>query len=424
MDAHIVFASTYPPVVCGIGNYASYLIHAMPRGVASLVAFDSERYGGRVASGQAFDPQVPVRFALTRPTTEPAEFIEAVADVTPLPLDRTVLWFQHAPDIWPQLPALLRALHYPGPKVASLHSVHFQSPETPSGLRSSEWQLLRDLLPWLDRVTVFTPSARRTVRRAFPEYSHKVTLLRHGVHGPRPIAREDARRQLVQHLERVSDTVCPRGSVSSLTRALDDPDTIVVGSLGFLQWDKGFEAVYDLCDALQAKLPRRRVVGLVMGSVRDEEDRRNWRILARLSARADGNARFLVTTLTPDVVFQAGLRALDLNLYWPDSATQSGRVAHAIGVGAILIGRDVEGLGESLRDVGAPACRDFDELVSRALDLLRNPARVQSLQLRCLEYAEQYAWKRQAQSHLEIARALLADHKAATLPALAGGASA
>jgi glycosyltransferase involved in cell wall biosynthesis len=425
MDAHIVFASTYPPVVCGIGNYLSYLVGAMQGGTASLVAFDPERYEGRVASGQAVDPSVPVRFALARPTIDPAELMEAVADMTPLPLDRTVLWFQHAPDIWPQLPALLRAIRdYPVRKVASLHTIHFQSPQTPSGLRSSEWRLLRDLLPWLDQVTVFTPSVRQAVRRAFPEYSDKVTLLYHGVHGPRPIAREDARRRLAQHLGRVPHTVHPRRSVSLLIRALDDPDTIVLGSLGFLQWDKGFEAVYDLRDALQARLPERRVVGLVMGSVRDRADRRNRRLLARLAARADDDGRFLVATLTPDAVFQAGLRALDLNLYWPDSATQSGRVAHALGVGANLIGRDVEGLGEALRDVGAPACTGFDELVSCALDLLRSPARRQSLRIRCLEYAEQYSWKRQARSHLEIAHALVESHPLATLPALTAGAIA
>ncbi len=425
MDAHIVFASTYPPVVCGIGNYLSYLVGAMERGAASLVAFDPKDYGDRVASGQAVDPHVPVRLALARPTPDPAELVEAVADVTPLPLDRTVLWFQHAPDIWPQFPTLLRALrHFPVRKVASLHTVHFQSPQTPSGLRSSEQQMLRDLLPWLDRITVFTPSARQAVRRAFPEYGDKVTLLRHGVHGPQPIERDEARRRLAQYLSRVSDAVHPRGGVSSLLRALDDPDAVVLGSLGFLQWDKGFEAVYDLRDALQARLPERRVVGLVMGFVRDRADRRNGQLLARLAARADGDGRFLVTTLTPDAVFQAGLRALDLNLYWPDSPTQSGRVAHALGVGASLIGRDVEGLGEALRDAGAPVCTGFDELVSCTLDLLRSPARLQSLRVRYLEYAEQYAWKRQAQCHLEIARAMLDGRARATLPARAGSTGA
>ena len=282
MDAHIVFASTYPPLLCGIGNYLSYVLGAMPGGAASLVAFDPERYGGRVASGQAVVPHVPVRFALARPTTDPAELVEAVADVTPFPLDRTVLWFQHAPDIWPQFPALLRALrHLPVPKVASLHTVHSQSRQTASGLRSSDWEMLRDLLPWLDRVTVFTSSALQAVRRAFPEYGDKVTLLRHGVHAPQPVTRDEARRQLAQHLGRASDAVHPRGGTSSLLRALDDPHAVILGSLGFLQWDKGFEAVYDLRDALQERLPERRVVGLVMGFVREQGDPRNRRLLER-----------------------------------------------------------------------------------------------------------------------------------------------
>jgi hypothetical protein len=328
-----------------------------------------------------------------------------------------VLWFQHAPDIWPQFPALIRVLRgLPTWKVASLHAVHFQSPETRSGLRSSEQRILREALPSLDLVTVFTQSAHEAVCQAFPEHAGKVTVLRHGVHGPHLVSRDDARRLLAQHLGRVPEVVYPRAAVSSLIDALGDPATIVVGTLGFLQWDKGFEAAYTLCDALKARLPGRRVVGLVMGSMRDPNDRRNRRLLARLAAMADGGSRFLVNTLAVDRIFQAGLRALDLNVYWPDSPTQSGRVAHAIGVGATIIGRDIEGLGEMLREVGAPACTKFDELVSCALDLLRNPTRVQSIRVRCLEYAQKHSWEEQARHHLEIAHALVAERGRATAP--------
>lgn len=93
MRSHIIFASTYPPVVCGVGTYTSYVAGAMPPGRASVVAFDPERYGAPVDAGYAPQQPVPVTYALDRPLSDPERLAEAVAAATPAPLDRTVLWF-------------------------------------------------------------------------------------------------------------------------------------------------------------------------------------------------------------------------------------------------------------------------------------------------------------------------------------------
>jgi glycosyltransferase involved in cell wall biosynthesis len=406
---HIVFASTYPPVVCGVGTYVSYLARAMSPGRASVVAFHPERYGGRVALGYVEGQGVPVSFVLPRPTTDSSTLAAAVSAATPAPLDRTVLWFQHAPDIWPKFAELLRGLiDFPARKVASLHVVHFQSSETPWGLLRCEHQMLSEVLPMLDRATVFTPAAREAVCSAFPEYAEKVTVLRHGMHTPRLLGRDAARQRLRDYLAGIPESVRPQGAASALIEALADPSCAFVGTLGFIQWGKGYEAAYALRDSLQARLPERRVIGLVIGAMREPQDRRNRRLLSRLAEAADGSGTFLVTALPPDPIFQASLRAMDLNLYWPDAPTQSGRVSHALGVGGTTIGRDIEGVGETLREAGAPTCTEFDELVHRAVDLLRNPLLAHSIRARGRRYALSHSWAEQAQRHLELADALAA----------------
>ena len=145
-----------------------------------------------------------------------------------------------------------------------------------------------------------------------------------------------------------------------------------------------------------------------MGSLREPDDPRNRSVVAELAADADGERCFFVRTLPPDAVFRAALRAMDLNVYWPQSPTQSGRLAEALGAGAAVAGRNVEGLGETLRDVGAPACESFGELVASACDLLRDPTRAEALRARGLAYALRHSSERQAGRHLDLAEALVA----------------
>ena len=405
--SYIVFASTYPPVVCGIGKYTERLVQDMPGDRVAVVAFDPDCYGAPVEAGYVPEARVRVTYRLARPTVDPRHLVEAVRD-TGADLDRTVLWFQYAGGIWPRFPDLLASMDgFPLCKIASLHTVHFQSPETPWGLPRSEYQALQEILPRLDCSTVFTIGAQRAMQRAFPRHAARVVLLRHAMEASPAITRDQARRSLIRYLERVRSAVRPTGSAQTLLDALADPASAVIGAFGFIQWDKGFRMAYTLRDALGERLRGRRILGLVMGSLREPEVRRNQNLLAQLETAADGRNRFLVSAMPPDPVFRAAFKAVDINVFWPDSPTQSGRLAHALGMGAVIVGRDIEGVGEELREVGAPVCRDFDELVEKAVRLLNDEARADAASMRARRYAAQYSWVNQASRHPEIADALV-----------------
>ena len=118
--SHIVFASTYPPIVCGIGKYTERLVQEMPGDRVAVVAFDPDRYGAPVEAGYVPEARVRVAYRLARPTVDPRHLVEAVRD-TCADVDRTVLWFQHSEGIWPRfLDLLIRMEGFPGCKVASV----------------------------------------------------------------------------------------------------------------------------------------------------------------------------------------------------------------------------------------------------------------------------------------------------------------
>ena len=122
-----------------------------------------------------------------------------------------------------------------------------------------------EVLPLLDRVTVFTPSAREAVCRAFPHHAAKVTVLRHGVHTPPPIGRGEARRLLARYLATVPAPFGHRVPTPRSWRRWATPLWSSGGRSASLQSGKGFEVAYALRDARHARFPVRRLVGLVRG---------------------------------------------------------------------------------------------------------------------------------------------------------------
>ena len=406
--SHIVFASTYPPVVCGIGTYTASLVRNMPSDRVTVVAFDPDKYGAPVVPEHVPEERTRVIYALARPTIDPCDLMEAVKSIGCGDLGRTVLWIQYTEGIWPRLADLLKRMEdFPVYKAVSFHSVHFQSPETQWGLRLSEYRNLQEILPRLDCATVFTRGVRRAIQRAFPQHATRVMLLRHALEPGPTLTRDKTRRRLAGYLAQVRAAVRPLGSAQALLDALADPSCVFVGSFGFIQWDKGLQMAYMLRDALEEHLPTRRVVGLVMGSLREPRDRRNQDLLAQLEEAADGKDSFLVVAMPPDPVFRISFHAVDLNVFWPDSPTQSGRVAHAIGMGAVVLGRDIEGVGEDLREAGASVCRDFDELVGEAVRLLTANTRVAAAKARAQKYVTTYSWANQGKRHLQLADAVV-----------------
>ena len=105
--------------------------------------------------------------------------------------------------------------------------------------------------------------------------------------------------------------------------------------------------------------------------------------------------------------FPVAQRAFDINFYWPRECTQSGVLAHQLGAGAIIAGRDLEGVGETLKEAGQLADTDLRCLVLKMKNLIDNPELAERIEESALRYAAEFSWPNQARRHYELAESLL-----------------
>jgi len=111
-------------------------------------------------------------------------------------------------------------------------------------------------------------------------------------------------------------------------------------------------------------------------------------------------------------------RAFDVNFYWPRECTQSGIQAHAIGVGAIIAGRDLEGVGETLKAAGGLVDTNLRHLVVKIHDLILKPKVSEKIEETALNYAVKFCWENQARSHYELAERILSPTPVWSTPSL------
>nr|MBC8276361.1 hypothetical protein [Chloroflexota bacterium] len=139
----INFVSTFPPMMCGIGTYTGYLVSKMAKENWSVTSFKLDEFL-RTDQSFHFNDRVAYEICLSNPHL-PASNVE-------------LLWFQHAFGMWgEESPAFLHLVEEAKTRkkkvIASFHTIHFESDETESGMRSQEETLLRDALPLLDVMT-------------------------------------------------------------------------------------------------------------------------------------------------------------------------------------------------------------------------------------------------------------------------------
>ena len=287
-----------------------------------------------------------------------------------------------------------------------LHSLHSKRSETPYGLRRGEYGFLRDLLPCVDAITVFSEGVRSAVRRAFPEHVDRVHVLRHGAHSYpqlRTVSRMEAKARVHAYLVNESDLDEDSKVVLERERLLLDPETVVVGGAGFVTHSKGIEMLFDACRSLRQELPGVKIAAVYAGRVREPDSRPDSRCASDLrSAPANTRDLFLETYL-PRRMLALMLRALDVHFYWPSDCTQSGILAHALGAGATIVCRDMEGVGETVRMAGGVADSDFERGVARMKELVIDAALREELSERAVEYADRFSWGEQAMEHYRLA---------------------
>ena len=372
-----------------------------------VLSFDLEKYGVPVttdlqmAMGHTWYG-IPDRRSFSAPV-----ILEGLRELE-IARGNSILWFQHEFGIWPhstQFVEMLKNLDIP--KVVTLHTLHFQSNETPTGLRREQYNLLQILLPYVDAITVFSYGVYRAVTSAFPEYHDKVHIIKHGMHSYPEISclsRREAKEKFNDFL--LYESSLDRQTKETLykQRIFLDPETVVIGQTGFLSPSKGSALLYTVRDRLQKTMPNKRVAAVRIGVPRDKSQE----IYAEQLQRAqNGKPNFVLKGWLPQSLLPLAQRAFDVNFYWPVECTQSGILAHALGAGAIVAGRDLEGVGETLKQAGGLADTDLRRLVRRIEEIILNLVLAEIIEERVLSYAADFSWANQARRHYELAERIL-----------------
>ncbi len=307
--------------------------------------------------------------------------------------------------------SLLREAKSRGNKVvASFHTIHFETEETPWGMCRNEEQLLRETLPLVDTLTVFTDGAHRTVRNAFPEFDHKIMVLRHGVHLYPKIDPEQARKRVFSYL--INDAAIPSFQKKELKAAealFYSKNTILIGNYGFITSDKDPSQLFELGRLVQEGLRGHRVVTIFAGIIKkinDGSPHKGIPTLEALRSSHDGKYNFFFEVYVPEDIFPIAFRALDFAVFWCHNATQSGRLAHAQGTGVFITGRDCEGIGETLKLSGLPAAESLSELAEIIAEVVLEPGMKKELENQSWKYAQRHSFAMQAKKHLFIEKIL------------------
>lgn len=413
----ILFITPYKPIICGVADYASFITRESPSGRWAVLSFNLDNYGVPLSKDRGV-LTAPVWYSI--PSREDFSVSSILRELR-LGEDQ-VLWFQHEFDIWrdsARFAAMLRDLDRT--KVVTFHSLHFQSSETPYGLRRKEHYFLSLLLPHVDAITVFGNGVYRAVTYAFPEYRGKVRVLRHGIHFHPEVAemsRCEAKARVHDFLVGASGLDQASKDRLRQQRVFIDPDTVVIGGAGFISSSKGCELIYHARDVLQQMLPHKKIAAVWAGCLRAVNNSKDEQCASELRTSYNSAGQFLLETYLPGDMLLMLLRAFDVYLYWPSDCTQSGIVAHALGAGATIACRDMEGVGETVRMAGGLTSVDFGQLLARIKQLILNPELGQEMISRALRYAEEFSWRNQALGHFELAGQLIRSRAQWLLPAL------
>lgn len=391
----INFISTFPPLLCGIGTYTSYLVSKVPDKSWKVFSFkldELSRTGDRIP----YKDNVFYEISISNPHL-------------PSCSKGDTLWFQHSFGMWgKESSALIKMIKEAKARknrvIVSFHTIHFESKETESGMDLLEERLLNKVLPWIDLTTVFTDGAYRAVIRKFPQHKDKLVVLRHGVHIYHQMGKEDARKRLLRYLiDRAEISITMKQGLKDLSPQLLSNDTILMGNFGFITSNKDLSQLYRIGQLIQEKLSSKRIITLFIGKIQKRNDcdiEESLHILENLRAIHDGRSNIFIEDSLPEEIFPLAFRALDFSIFWCRNATQSGRMAHAQGIGACVVGRRIEGIGETLDLAGLPSGVSIEDLAEKIAGLVLYPKAKEDAERASWHYARQFSFENQAKKHI------------------------
>ena len=274
--ASIYFAGPYSPIMCGIATYTNSLTKECSDQEWGVITFNLKKYGAPLTDDIVSDHD-HVWYGIPGRENFSAMDIQNGLNKLRAKQSDSVLWIQHETGIWPNLDQFTTMLsHLYIPKVLTFHTLHFQSNETPCGLRRAQYLMLKKLLPHVDAITVFSYGVYVAVISAFPQYCSKVHIVKHGVHScpdTKNLNRKNARVKLCDFLLNESELDQTTKEDLMRNRIFTDPDALLLGQTGFLCHLKNSEALYSVRDRLQKLVPERRIVAVRIGTARDKHQK-------------------------------------------------------------------------------------------------------------------------------------------------------
>lgn len=390
----ITFVSTYPPIMCGIASYTKYLCkHIEDCNVISFKLDES------ICIEKNYEEE-NTHYILSK-----NDYKNNYKKI--LKYSEDVLWFQHEFGIWPtkDFVKLIKKLKGRKKIIITFHTLHFQSKETKFGLVKKEYLLLKELLKHIDAFTVFSNGVYNSVSKAFPKFKDKMHLIRHGTHLYKQITRNKAQKRFFDYLIKNSNLgESTKKGLSKIRNNIENSKIKIIGDLGFIRPSKSEELLFTTKHALQTMMPNYKIIVLRVGTVRQEKNSKKTEVIKNIEKFADNKTSFLINTYIPEKLISIVLKSFSAIPSWPQGCTQSGRLAHAMGTGSSVVARDLEGLGETLKQAGYFTAKTYDEFLRKIRDVLISEDIRRGFIRSSIAYSKDYLFEKQAEKHIVLAK--------------------
>ena len=411
----IIFMSAFPPMIHGIGSYTKYLVDAMCEKDCDcgIISFDPYACNFPIITEKKVECEYPVLYTI--PSCYDYDFNLIIDSLTNLSRyeDNYVFWIQQGDSIWRNRPKFVKILKFLKKKkvenlIVTHHTLNFQSPETKYGFKKWQYELLKNELPYIDVNTVFTNGVYKAFTKAFPEYKEKTVLIRHGVPSYPRISQENAKKEIISWLESENELNQDwQKSVEDLNSKIFEKITITFGDIGFIDARKLSNTIYPIIKLLQKRFPEKNIIGLYIGTLSFASLKKISYLQRLKNLHNPKNNFYFFETYVPEHLFAKSLRALDIIHMWQKDCRQSGKLAHALGIGATVVGRNIEGVGETLKMCGYPALNAYEDFLNEIERIIANSESKDLMEKSASEYAKTYNWENQALKHIELAESLI-----------------
>ena len=421
----IIFMSAFPPMIHGIGSYTKYLLDSLyEKGCdCGIISFDPYACEFPLMKEKKVEYEYPVLYTI--PSCYNYHFNLIFDSLTDLygNGDDYIFWIQHGGSFWRNHPKFVKMLKFLKKKkvekiIVTHHTLNFQSSETKYGFKKWQYKLLKKELPYIDVNTVFTNGVYMAFTKAFPEYKERTVLIRHGVPKYPRISQDNTKKEILSWLE--SENELDQGwqrSVKDLNSKLFEKNTIIFGDVGFIDDRKLPQTIYLTMKLLQKRFPNKNIIGLYIGTLSFKSLKKISCIQKLRNLHNPENNFYFFETYAPEQLFAKSLKTLDIVHMWQEDCRQSGKLAHALGISAVVVGRDIEGVGETLKMSGYPALNTYEDFLDEIERVIANPESKDLMEKSSSKYARTYNWENQASKHKILVESLISGEE---LPLLDG----